>query len=199
MAIISAGTPYAATMIPALIFIISAIQRFYVRTSRQLRVRGLESMKPLLTKLTETASGIHHIRAFQWQNMYLEYVQELLDYAQIPAYTLLCVHRWLTLVLGFCVCAVATVVVSLVLKFPEKTNEHAVGLAMLSIVSLNETLDFLVHSVAGLELSLGAVARIKQFCQYAPQEEDGDCEPAVPDHWPSSGNIQFRGVSASYR
>ncbi|KAK3181197.1 hypothetical protein K4F52_007472 [Lecanicillium sp. MT-2017a] len=50
-----------------------------------------------------------------------------------------------------------------------------------------------------MEISLGAVARVKQFCEFVPQEEDSECDTDIPDHWPASGTIQFRGVSATYR
>lgn len=199
VAIISFSSFYAATMIPALVFVVYSVYHFYHRTSRQLRVRELEAAELLSTTITETASGVQYIRAFHWQARYLNRLQEQLDYSQIPAYTLLCVRRWLILATGLCKSAVAVTVVSLALKYPEKTNEHVIGLTMLILVYFSETLTLFVESFAGMEISLGAVARVKQFCEFVPQEEDSECDTDIPDHWPASGTIQFRGVSATYR
>ena len=52
--IISAGAQYVAVMIPPLAIVLYIIQFFYLRTSRQLRVRELEAKAPLFTLFTET-------------------------------------------------------------------------------------------------------------------------------------------------
>lgn len=200
VALIGSGATYAAAMVPALLLVVYLVQHFYLRTSRQLRIRELEAKAPLISAITETANGIQHIRAFQWQDAYLKNMQQHIDYSQIPAYIFLCVQRWLTLVLDLCVCAVATLLVTLAVKFPDKTNENALGLAMLSIVTFSETLVLFVESFAGLELALGAVARVRNFCRDTPTEEAKDVEQVheIPDNWPAAGAIEFRDVSASY-
>lgn len=200
VALIGSGATYAAAMVPALLLVIYMVQHFYLRTSRQLRILELEAKAPLISTITETSNGIQHIRAFQWQGAYMENMQQLINYSQIPAYIFLCVQRWLILVLDLCVCGVATLLVAMAVKFPDKTNENALGLAMLSIVTFSETLVLFVESFAGLELALGAVARVRNFCRDTPTEEEKDVEQvhAVPDNWPATGDIEFRDVSASY-
>ncbi|KAK3181200.1 hypothetical protein K4F52_007475 [Lecanicillium sp. MT-2017a] len=67
----------------------------------------------------------------------------------------------------------------------------------------SDSLTHLVESIVDLETSLGGVARVRRFCLGTPQESDDQDETSnhatLPDHWPSTGAIEFRGVSASYR
>lgn len=201
IAIICSGARYTASMIPALLIVVYLVQHFYLRTSRQLRIRELETQEPLFTKFTETSNGIQHIRAFKWQGAFMQQMQELFDHTQIPYYNLFCVQRWLTLVLDLTVTAIATMVVGLAIGYPSLTDENAVGLAMLSIVTFSDSLARLVNAWVELEISLGSIARIKAFCFGTPQEkeEDSGNSGSVPDHWPSSGRVEFRSVSASYK
>ncbi|KAK3181199.1 hypothetical protein K4F52_007474 [Lecanicillium sp. MT-2017a] len=73
--VICAGARYVSATIPALLIIVSLVQYFYLRTSRQLRVRELEARSPLFTKFTETANGILHIRAFKWQDNFRRHMK----------------------------------------------------------------------------------------------------------------------------
>jgi ABC-type multidrug transport system fused ATPase/permease subunit len=185
-------------VIPGLLVVVYIIQHFYLRTSRQLRVRELETKAPLFTKFTETSSGIQQIRAFQWQEAFTLKMQAALDYSLIPYYTLFCVQRWLTLVLDLITCAVATMLVTLALEYRRETSDNALGLSMLSVVTFSGSLGSLLESWTELEISLGAIARLKMFCFGTPQERDDDKAQHIPEHWPSTGRIEFRGVSASY-
>ena len=202
--IICAGGQYVSAIIPVLAASLFFVQYFYLRTSRQLRVRELEAKAPLFTIFTETANGIQHIRAFNWQDAFRSRMQRLLDYSQVPFYSLLCVQRWLTLVMDICVCAVAAILVGLAVYHAGGTSQNAVGLAMVSLVTFSVTMSFVVQCCVELEISLGAVARIRSFCQLSPQEvlpqeDEGNAEETVAADWPSSGSIEFRSVSASYR
>ncbi len=91
-------------------------------------------------------------------------------------------------------------VVGLAIGYPSLTDENAVGLSMLSIVTFSDSLAGLVNAWVELEICLGSIARIKAFCFGTPreQQEDGDSSANVADHWPTSGRVEFRNVSASY-
>lgn len=193
-----------SAIIPVLAASLFFVQYFYLRTSRQLRVRELEAKAPLFTIFTETANGIQHIRAFNWQEVFRSRMQTLLDYSQVPFYSFLCVQRWLTLVMDLIVCAVATILVGLAVFHAGGTSQNAVGLVMVSLVTFSVTMSFFVESCVDLEISLGAVARIRSFCQLSPQEvspqeDDENVDETGAGGWLSSGSIEFRGVSASYR
>lgn len=176
-----------------------AVQRFYLRTSRQLRLLDLEVRSPLNTLLMETMSGIQHIRSFQWQQQFKDQLLDSLDHAQIPYYYVFCAQAWLALVMDLCTLAIATALISLALKFTGTTNESAVGLALLNIVTFSTNLSPTIQCWVDLEMTLGAVARVKAFVTNVPQEQDGPDILPLPDHWPSEGAIRFSSVTAKYR
>lgn len=64
---ISVKAKYFAPLIAIAGFVVYLIQKFYLRTSRQLRQLDLETKSSLYTQFTETIIGLTTIRAFGWQ------------------------------------------------------------------------------------------------------------------------------------
>lgn len=176
------------------------IQTYYLHTSRQMRYLDLEAKSPLYTQLTETAAGIEHIRAFGWEEKNLQEGLKLLDHSQKPFYYMFAIQRWLTLVLDFCVMAVAVTLVAFALRFTSTTSQSAIGLSLLNVVKFSESLSQWVANWIDLETSLGAVARLKSFVAETPTEPDPQ-EPRVipPASWPNRGAIELKNVTARYK
>ncbi|POR35874.1 ABC transporter, transmembrane domain, type 1 [Tolypocladium paradoxum] len=200
MAVIASGAKYVAAVIPFFAVALYFLQKYYLRTSRQIRLLDLESKSPLYTQFTETAAGIQHIRAFGWHEEFLAHSLELLDYSQKPYYYMYCVQRWLTLVLDLCVLCIAVTLVAIGLNFTNTTTQGAIGLALISVIGFSEGLSLLINSWTELETSLGAIARLRSFVDETPTEQDPRGEQAreLPDNWPSHGKIELQGVSARY-
>ncbi len=198
--IISSGSKYAAPIVPIFIIVLYLVQYFYLRTSRQLRLLDLESSSPLYTHFTETSNGVQHIRAFQWQEAFIQQCIVRLDRAQKPYYYLFSIQRWLTLVLGLSTFAIAVVLVTFALNFTDSTSETALGLSLLNLITFSSNIADFIDSWVDLETSLGAISRVRTFTTTTPVEEDVDTlDTAQLEHWPESGLVEFRSVSASYR
>lgn len=110
-ALIASGAEYFALVIPFCAVPLYFLQKFYLRTSRQIRHLDLEAKSPLYTHFTETLNGIVTIRAFGWQRGFLDEQLRLLDVSQKPYYLLFCIQRWLAVVLDLFVAVIATVLV----------------------------------------------------------------------------------------
>ncbi|OAA70037.1 Vacuolar metal resistance and drug detoxification protein [Akanthomyces lecanii RCEF 1005] len=196
--IISSGSKYTPPIMVFLVGVLYAIQHYYLRTSRQLRYLDLETTAPMITHLTETTSGIAHIRGLGWQEHFDAELALRLNHAQRPFYFLFCVQQWLTLALDFTTFVSAVTLVSIATIFPGSTSESAIGLALLNLISFSTTASWFLRTWVSLETSLGGLARIKAFCKDTPVEEDpADAEP-LPENWPTSGKIDYKGVTASY-
>ncbi|EME39111.1 hypothetical protein DOTSEDRAFT_28299 [Dothistroma septosporum NZE10] len=197
-ALIVAGADYAAATLPFVLAALYCIQKFYLRTSRQLRFLELEAQAPLLTHCSETLAGVTTIRAFGWQHQSHRRLMELLDESQRPYYLLLCVQRWLDLVLSLVTAALAVVVVSMAMLLPQTASAGSIGLSLLGILSFTFYVTFVVQAWTNLETSLGAVARCKNFEATTPGE-DGPAEvQAVPDGWPAAGKVVIKDLRAAY-
>lgn len=158
----------------------------------------IEATAPLFSHFIESLSGITTIRSFGWMPAFTTKNKKLLDASQKPYYLLLCIQRWLVLILDLIVASLAVVLVGMAVALRSKLNAGFLGLALVNMMSLSHSLTNLVQHWTSLETSIGAISRIKTFSENTPSEaspgEDGN-----PDHtWPTRGAFRFEGVSASY-
>jgi len=199
MVLIAVAAPYAAISFPVVIVAVFFVQKFYLRTSRQLRFLDLEAKSPLYTQFNEILEGLATIRAFGWQSFVEEKAKALLDRSQRPFYLLFAAQRWLTLVLDLVVAAVATILIVLVVTLKGKLSAGYVGVALLNVVLFSQSIKLLISFWTQLETHIGSVARIKNFTTDAIAE-DHESEDHIPaSNWPSAGKIEFRSIEAYHR
>ncbi|KAL3290877.1 ABC multidrug transporter [Colletotrichum asianum] len=200
-ALIASGAQYFAAIIPFCALPLYFLQKFYLKTSRQMRHLDLESKSPLYTHFTETLNGVVTIRAFGWQQEFVKEQLRLLDISQRPYYLLFCIQRWLAIMLDLFVAVIATVLVAFAVQLTNTTSGGAIGLSMVSLMGLNSSLSRLISSCTNLETSLGAIARLRDFVRDTPQEDSVDTQslPPVPQGWPSPGAIDFKSIDARYK
>ncbi|PSK53849.1 ATP-dependent bile acid permease [Elsinoe australis] len=196
--LIAAGAEYAGLTIPPVIAILYMIQRFYLRTSRQLRFMDLEAQAPLLSHFHETLAGVTTIRAFHWQRHWHQRCLHLVDRSQRPYYLLLCIQRWLNLVLDLVTAGVATVVVTLAITMRHTASSGSVGVSLLNILSFNTQMSNLIVAWTALETSLGAVARCKNFGLTTSSEHLAEETIEPPANWPPNGQLRLAAITAAY-
>ncbi|KAH8710453.1 ABC transporter atnG [Beauveria bassiana] len=195
--IILSGATYLAIILPFMFIILFFIQRYYLRTSRQIRHLDLEMKTPLYTFFEETAAGLTHIRAFGWEASNMESGLAALEESQKPVYTLAAIQAWLSLVLGLLTALIGALLVSITLLIRGSSSQPAVGLSFLGLLYLSQALESTITAFTTMETSSSALARIFMFERDTPQETK-DPEVQLPVHWPSSGHIQLQNVFAYY-
>ena len=132
--IIMLSGKYVSVSIPFLILILFFIQRFYLRTSKQLRLMDIEAKAPLSAFLLETLSGIVSIRAFDLTGEFSSRNTGLLNKSQRAHYMMLSVQVWLKMVLDIVVCLLAIFVTVLAVSFKGQQNLGYLGLALVNLV-----------------------------------------------------------------
>lgn len=198
-AIIASGSSYIGAILPVGFVAVYFIQRYYLRTSRQVRFLDLEMKSPLYTQFTETLAGLSTIRAFGWTDAAKDENSRRLNTSQRPYYTMFCIQRWLQVVLDLFAAGMALVLVSFALMFPWSTSKGAIGLAMVNVISFNFTLSAVITQWTQLETSLGAIARLKWFMANTPNENRPEEIQEPPSDWPAHGLIELENVSAAYK
>src|ERR1700761_6618841 len=128
--LICLGSSYIAATIPAAILALYFIQKYYLRTSRQMRLLDLEYKSPLYQQFTETLEGLETIRAFGWQDYSDREAVRRLNTSQKPYYLLYMIQRWLNLVLDSLVASLAILLVALALCVPSSSSGGAIGVAL---------------------------------------------------------------------
>ncbi|CEJ83028.1 hypothetical protein VHEMI03060 [[Torrubiella] hemipterigena] len=189
------ATPYFAAFVPFVVGLLALLQRFYLRTSKQIRLIELESKAPLYSHMIDTINGVVSIRAFGWFASYKDKYFSLLDDCQKPFYLLLCIQRWLAVMLGLIVAILATSLTAMAVGL-RGTNVSAgfIGIALVNMMGLGEILASLIMFWTSLETSLGAVSRVKTFSEDTPAEPEPVC--TAPAEWPRSGDIQVTNLTA---
>ncbi|KAG6361768.1 hypothetical protein INS49_009996 [Diaporthe citri] len=197
--VVAVGIPFVALAYPVLLAFLSFLSRFYLRTSRQLRLLDLENKSPLYAQFQDTIRGIASIRAFGWVQQYTAQNHASVDDSLRPAYLLQMTQVWLALVLKLVVAAVAISVTVLATQVVSLFGRAGfVGAGMVSLMELGNMMNACVHSWIHLEMSLGAVKRLKDFGEKSGSE-DKDGEGLRPaESWPERGEIVIGGVDASY-
>ncbi|ORY71658.1 multidrug resistance-related protein [Pseudomassariella vexata] len=189
---------YFAAVLPAVLGALYFIQRFYLRTSRQLRLLELEANAPLYSHFIESLNGLVTIRSFGWTGYYTARNVQFLNTSQKPFYLLLCIQRWLVLVLDLVVAGLAVLLVGMAVALRSQLVAGFLGLALVNMMNLSHSLTYLVQHWTNLETSLGAIARIKDFSDKTPAEESLEDSEDPGANWPTRGALRFEGVSASY-
>ncbi|PQE11587.1 ABC multidrug transporter protein [Rutstroemia sp. NJR-2017a WRK4] len=192
------ATKYIAAIVPFICVVLFYVQRFYLRTSRQLRIMDIEAKAPLYSHFIESLNGLATIRAFGWSSNAIRANTELLDRSQRPYYLLFCIQRWLTLVLDLSVACIAIILMGLTVALKNRISPGLLGIALVNIMEFGIVLSLLISSWTLLETSLGGIARIKSFATYTPCEDLEAENQTPPPNWPSRGDVSFNNISASY-
>lgn len=195
--IILSGATYFVAVLPLIMFVLYRLQRFYFKTSRQLRKLDVEAKTPLFKRFEETADGILYMRAFRWLKADTRISFGLLNISQRAFYYLYYFQQWLVVVIGLLSSSIAVSFVSYVVFFPETTTKAAIGLSLLTLSQLSWTLERLFEVSTLLETSTGALERLRNFLHRTPQEPEREVM-AAPTTWPSAGTIEIVDVTANY-
>ncbi|KAK2778498.1 ATP-binding cassette [Colletotrichum kahawae] len=183
---------------PLVVVAIYVVQRVYLRTSRQLRLLDLESQSGVYSSFLESLDGLTTIRAFGWEKEVEDANIRSLDKSQQPSYILFCLQRWLCIVLDLIVAAIATSLIAFAVLLKGTTTAGQIGMALNLVLLVNSTLLSFVSSFTNLEVSLGAISRLKKLEAETPREHEpgDDFDPKLP--WPSAGVVEIDDVTVAY-
>ena len=196
--LIGYASTFAAISFPIWFVALYFIQKYYLRTSRQMRFLDLEAKAPLYSQFSEILAGLATVRAFGWQSDLKDKCRKLLDRSQRPFYLLWAVQRWLQLVLDLVVAAIAVMLMILVSQLRGTVSGASVGIALLNVILFSQHIKLVIQYWTVLETHIGAVCRIKNFTSRTAHEDLPEETKMPPPSWPASGSIDFHSVSAGY-
>jgi ATP-binding cassette subfamily C (CFTR/MRP) protein 1 len=199
LVIIAVSAKYIAGVLPGCLLAYYFIQKFYLKTSRQLRIMDIEAKSPLFSNFLETIQGLTTIRAFGWEQEYGERNCKFLAESQKPFYLLYSVQRWLSLVLDMTVAGFAVVLVGIAVGTLGSISAGFLGLALVNVTQLSDSIKALITQWTILETALGAVTRVKTFTEGMDSEHLPGETDLPPDNWPVQGIIEYKGLSAYYK
>lgn len=194
--IICIAGKYLAITIPALVSVLFAVQRYYLRTSRQLRLMDIEAKAPIYKLFLETIEGGATIRAFGWGVAFHNRQYVVLNASQKPLYMLASIQQWLALVLDLIVGGMAVVIIASATATATSITAGSLGVALVLVLQFSSLLTQCIQSWTRLETSIGAVARVQEFIKGTPSEASGNSP--LPKTFTGRGAIRCDNLSSSY-
>lgn len=193
------ASKYMAVVFPFIILGFWAIQHVYLRTSRQMRFLDIEYKAPLYSQMLETLSGLATIRAFQWEDDSEKKNLKLLCESQRPYYLLYSLQRWLIFSIDTVIAFMAVILIVVTVTQRQYIGPGYMGVALVNIMAFAGTMKAMITSWVSLEITIGAVARVKNFVAGTQKEDHtAEVQNEPPADWPSQGTIEIRGLVASY-
>ncbi|KAM0810192.1 putative ABC transporter [Seiridium cardinale] len=194
------ASKYTTFTLPLCCVVVYVVQKVYLRTSRQLRILELESRSAVFNDFLQTVDGVMTIRAFQAQDQAEVNHLEYLEISQRPFYLLFCLQRWLKIVLDLLVAGVGVGVIVTAVTLRGTTTGSQIGIALNMILVTNTTLLALVSSWTNLEISLGAISRLKSLEEdVLPEDQEADKTDAyIGKPWPEPGVVELKSITAAY-
>ncbi|KAJ3497209.1 hypothetical protein NLG97_g2075 [Lecanicillium saksenae] len=196
--VIMSGASFLSLILPFVLVGGYFIQRYYLRTSCQVRLLDLEAKTPLYTYFEETIAGLSHLHAVRWVAKNIERGFCLLEESQKPYYVLFAIQQWLALILGLMSGTVGVVLFALALYVKEGSTESSIGLSFVGLLAVARIIEATIMAWTSTQTSTGAVSRLLEFEATTPQEVTAS-EQELPERWPSGGAIEFKEVTARYR
>ncbi|XP_078481138.1 multidrug resistance-associated protein 1-like [Ciona intestinalis] len=195
------STPIFAAVVVPLLILYYFVQRFYIRTSRQLKRLESISRSPIYSHFSETIAGVSTIRAYGLQKGFTRENELKLDTNQMAYYPNITSNRWLALrleIVGNLIVLFAAVF-AVVEKNNGSVNAGVVGLSISYALQVTMMLNWLVRQASELETNIVAVERVEEYSA-VDQEAPLTIESTrPPSNWPTRGEIKFEHYSTRYR
>ncbi|OJT05133.1 ABC transporter ATP-binding protein/permease VMR1, partial [Trametes pubescens] len=177
-------------------FLYYNIGKVYGQTSRDMRRLDSVTRSPLYSIYGETIAGVTVLRAFGASSKFLRDMLRCADTNSNPYYWMWGVNRWLSVRFNLLSSAVVGITAFVAVLSPSIDASMA-GFALAFASSLLVDLLLLVRRFVGLEQSMVAVERVKEFSEL-PREPPEFIEPRPSASWPTSGAITCENLVIRY-
>ncbi|CAG8970709.1 hypothetical protein HYALB_00001490 [Hymenoscyphus albidus] len=202
LAVISSSTPAFIALIIPLSGVYYWVQRYYLRTSRELKRLDSVSRSPIYAHFQESLGGITTIRAYRQQLRFAMENEWRVD-ANLRAYfPSINANRWLAVRLeflgsiiifsaaGFAIISVAT---------GTQLSAGMVGLAMSYALQITQSLNWIVRQTVEVETNIVSVERVLEYARLPSEAPEVIHRHRPPISWPAAGAVEFHDFSTRYR
>ncbi|NXD78404.1 MRP7 protein, partial [Halcyon senegalensis] len=200
LVIITYGLPWIGLVLLPLAALYFSIQRYYRRTSRELKRLCSVTLSPIYTHFSETLSGLSSIRAMRATQRFEVENQMRLEQNQRCLFASNTAMQWLDIRLQMIGVAVVTAIAGIAIIQHQKQlgNPGLVGLALSYALTVTNLLSGLISSFTLTETMMVSVERTEEYTTDIPVEPQ-DKVIQVADDWPSQGLVEFQQVVLAYR
>lgn len=201
MVVISISTPAFVFLIFPFALLYYYIQRYYLRTSRELKRLESVTRSPVYSHFQESLGGISTIRAYEQTNRFMHENEWRIDLNLRAYFPLVSANRWLAVRLEFIGSLIifSAASLSIVSLLTSGISAGLVGLGMSYALQTTQALNWIVRQTVEVETNIVSVERVLEY-SHLPSEAPEIIRSNRPDaKWPSKGAVVFKNYSARYR
>jgi len=178
------------------------IQRYYLRTSRELKRLDSVSRSPIYAHFQESLSGISTIRAYRQQKRFIKENEWRVDANQRAYYPSISANRWLAVrleFLGSVIILAAAGFAIISVSTGSGLSAGLVGLAMSYALQITQSLNWIVRQTVEVETNIVSVERVLEYARLPSEAPDVISKHRPPTSWPAKGAVSFKNYSTRYR
>ncbi|KAL2282719.1 hypothetical protein FJTKL_10350 [Diaporthe vaccinii] len=202
LAVVSFTTPAFIAVILPMTAMYLWIQKYYLRTSRELKRLDSVSRSPIYAHFQESLGGISTIRAYRQQLRFERENEWRVDSNLKAFFPSISANRWLAIRLEF----IGAVVILAAAGFSilsvashSGLGPGAVGLAMSYALQITTSLNWIVRQTVEVETNIVSVERVLEYARLPSEAPEINPQKRPPAAWPASGTISFNNYSTRYR
>lgn len=202
LVVVSYGTPAFVGLIIPLGALYVYVQRYYLRSSRELKRLDSVSRSPIYAHFQETLGGISTIRAYRQQQRFLLENEWRVDSNLKAFFPSISANRWLAIRLEF----IGAVVILAAAGFSiisvtsgSGLGPGMVGLSMSYALQITSSLNWIVRQTVEVETNIVSVERVLEYARLPSEAPEINPRNRPPASWPANGTISFNNYSARYR
>ena len=198
--VIGLATPYTLLAFVPVLFAFVYVQRYFQRTSRELKRMDAVSRSPVYAHFSECLNGLSSIRAYNKLQLMSNMNRIRLDNHLRINLASFSANRWLGIRMevlgGFLIFASALFVVI----GSAQIDPEQVGLQLSYAIRITGLLTLIVRILSLAENSFNSVERLREYTNVKSERSDeSEFNQKPPSSWPDKGAIKFDNVVARYR
>ncbi|KAL6233841.1 hypothetical protein BDW75DRAFT_214069 [Aspergillus navahoensis] len=201
LVIANSTPPFLIVVIP-LGYVYFSYQKYYLRTSRELKRLDSVTRSPIYAHFQESLGGISTIRAYQQEERFSLENEWRMD-ANLRAYfPSISANRWLAVRLEFIgsVIILVSALLSIVsVATGSKLSAGMVGLAMSYALQITQSLNWIVRQTVEVETNIVSVERVLEYASLPSEAPEVIFKNRPPTGWPAQGAVSFHNYSTRYR
>ena len=191
-------TPYFAIIVLPVCVFYWFVQKYFIATARELRRISSLMNSPIYSHFSETIDGSLTIKAFNKVSEFSNKNKQLIDGDHESYYPSISINRWLAVRLEMC--GNVMIGVAAFACAYSKPSAGFIGVALSTIMSITQALNFVIVQKAELEQNVVSIERLEQYTSIETEA------PYIIENkrlknplWPQYGKIEFRNVYMKYR
>jgi len=202
MVVIASSTPAFLLFVVPLAYVYLSYQKYYLRTSRELKRLDSVTRSPIYAHFQESLGGISTIRAYRQQNRFALENEWRMD-ANLRAYfPSISANRWLAVRLEFLgsiiILASAGLAITSVAT-GSGLSAGMVGLAMSYALQITQSLNWIVRQTVEVETNIVSVERVLEYANLPSEAPEVIFKRRPAIGWPAHGAVSFKNYSTRYR